>query len=103
MKDNVVPMTGTIVLVRGMLRGMGREAECELLARRNRSPEPDADGVRRYSYTGWQVLQAPSDFPDGEYTVTTTHGDLVPVVKTGVLWVARSASEPAAPPHEKSA
>ena len=103
LKDTVVPMTGTIVLVRGTLRGLGRQAECELLARRNQSPELDSDGNRRYTFTGWQVLTAPSDFPDGEYTATTTQGDLVPVVKTGALWVAGTTSQPATPPREKSA
>jgi len=62
---------GMIVLVRGSLRGMGREVECEVVAMKRtiinqRKLRPHIDEV--YSECG--VLDAPADLPDGEYTVS---------------------------------
>lgn len=53
----------SVVLLRGQLIGMGREVACDLLAWRA-SAVPEAPFVRV------QVLDAPSDLPDGPYSVT---------------------------------
>ncbi len=78
---------GAIVLVRGTLRGMGREAACELLARRRPLPEADRLGTRRYEYTQFSIVQAPVDFPDGRYSVTTEDGQEFPVTRVQGLWM----------------
>lgn len=78
---------GAIALVRGLLRGMGREAACELLARKRPLPGVDQFGTRRYEFTQFSIVQAPADFPDGDYTVTTDDGQELPVSKFRGLWI----------------
>jgi hypothetical protein len=51
---------GTVVLIRGVLRGMEHETGCDVLARKH-----SVDSGSRYS-EGF-VLNAPVDLPDGEY------------------------------------
>lgn len=61
---------GMIVLVRGSLEGMGREAECEVVAMKRTII--DEQRLRPHIsevYSDCGVLNAPSDLPDGEYTV----------------------------------
>ena len=50
----------SVVLVPGVLRGMEREAKCEVLARKTSNDE----GLL---YSEGFVLNAPSGLPDGEY------------------------------------
>ena len=45
---------------------MGREAECELLARRTDRSDPRAI-QRVFAYSDCVVLTAPADLPDGDY------------------------------------
>ena len=78
---------GVIALVRGQLRGMHREATCELLARKRPLPGAGQFGMRRYEYTQFSIVQAPADFPDGKYTVTTEDGQELPVTKLHGLWM----------------
>lgn len=52
------------VLMRGILRGMGREERCELLATKNLFAE---DGKPSYSHCA--IIEAPADMPDGEYEI----------------------------------
>ena len=49
------------VLLKGRLRGMGREAPCEVMARRQ-----DAGGK---GYSDMRILDAPGDLPDGDYVL----------------------------------
>ena len=61
---------GKIVLVRGVLRGMDREAECDVIvlrsaALRRAAAHTDAEHV----YADFEVLDAPGDLPEGEYTI----------------------------------
>lgn len=81
---------GAIVLLHGTVKGMGREAECEILARRAVMPVgPVTASSQSSAYTDCSVIGAPHDLPDGEYTVqfechtfraTRHHG----------LWLSRS-------------
>ncbi|HWG20752.1 MAG TPA: hypothetical protein VG225_09495 [Terracidiphilus sp.] len=52
------------VLSKGILRGMGREVGCELLA--TKTVLPDAT---RPVYSHCAIIEAPSDLPDGDYEV----------------------------------
>lgn len=65
---------------------MGREAECELLAQKLQLPGLDNQGNRRYSFSKWNVLQAPRDLPDGNYTITTADGCVIPTAKQAGIW-----------------
>jgi hypothetical protein len=52
------------VLIKGILRGMGREAPCEVLATKSVVPE-----TSRPIYSHCAVIEAPADLPDGDYEV----------------------------------
>lgn len=75
--------TGPIVLLHGFLKGMLRDAECDILARK----VPVAAGSSDYTYSDFAVIEAPIDLPDGEYLIyfdrhtvaaTKEHGYWVP-------------------------
>jgi len=71
----------SVVLIQGLLRGMGREALCELLAMKESQPETGAN-----LYTRCSVIDAPWDLPDGDYTVTF-FDCIVSARREGGLWV----------------
>lgn len=52
------------VLIKGLLRGMGHEAPCELLA--TKTVEGDAS---QPVYSHCAIIEAPVDLPDGDYEV----------------------------------
>lgn len=52
------------VLMKGILRGMGREAACELLATKTVVPEASSP-----VYSHCAIIESPTDFPDGDYEV----------------------------------
>ena len=61
---------GMIVLVRGSLQGMGREVECEVVAmKRTIINPPRVRPQIKEVYSDCGVVDAPSDLPDGNYTV----------------------------------
>ncbi len=60
---------GTVVLLNGRLRGMGQEAECQVLARRLSVYGGETESPRVFTYTDCSVIGAPSELPDGEYLV----------------------------------
>jgi hypothetical protein len=70
----------SVVLIHGLLRGMGREAPCEMIAMRDTSPD------RTPAYCRCSVVEAPEDLPDGEYTVSFL-GEAVRVRRQGGLWL----------------
>jgi hypothetical protein len=72
----------TVVLIYGVLRGMGHETGCQMVAIRDTQPEPRAS-----VYTRCSVLDAPSELPDGGYRVYF-EGRSVAVRKQGGLWLA---------------
>lgn len=68
------------VLLKGRLRGMRREALCEVIAKKQ-SPEKGKE-----DYSGLRLLKAPTDFPDGDYVL---HLDsiMVSVRRRGGEWL----------------
>ena len=60
--NNEVKAVGSAILVQGVLTGMGREAECEILAWQD-----GRSNLRPYSQ--FRVISAPLDLPDGAYVV----------------------------------
>ncbi|HTV14377.1 MAG TPA: hypothetical protein VME68_06660 [Acidobacteriaceae bacterium] len=72
----------SIVLMDGVLRGMGREAHCEMIVFKDTDPD-----TRQPTYSRWSVLDAPRDLPDGLYTVWCDDQQ-VPVRCEGGLWIA---------------
>jgi hypothetical protein len=80
----------SVVLIHGLLRGMGHEADCEMVAIRD-----TLSSSRPSVYTRWSVLDAPDDLPDGCYTVCFD-GRAVPVRREGGLWLANEPPIPSA-------
>ena len=76
---------GSIVLVVGTIKGMGREADCEVLARKEDLPATANRGKWTYEYSQCSVLKAPSDLPDGAYAVMTSDGQTFSTNKHGGL------------------
>ena len=71
----------SVVLLRGVIRGMGCESACELVAIRERDLE-----TRRNYYSRCSVIRAAANLPDGDYTVTLSDGT-VAVRRQGGLWL----------------
>jgi hypothetical protein len=76
----------SIVLINGVLRGMGFEADCEMVAIRVTYPDR-----QKPTYSRWSVLDAPCDLPDGLYTVFCDDDNAVPVRREGGLWLAEES------------
>jgi hypothetical protein len=75
-------MRAMVVLIGGKLRGMEREINCEVVARR--APfDPDAGYVDAF------ILNAPPDLPNGEYTVILDHHTILAANEHG-LWFSLS-------------
>ncbi len=72
----------SVVLIHGVLRGMGLESECEMLALKATDSES-----RSVTYSRCSVIQTASDLPDGEYTLTFA-GTSVIARREGGLWLA---------------
>ncbi|HET7346422.1 MAG TPA: hypothetical protein VFJ10_03785 [Acidobacteriaceae bacterium] len=103
MKSNLIQMPSSMVLARGILRGMGREAPCELLLRKQPLDHLDRHGMRAYRYIEWTILHAPLDLPDGEYTVITDDGFTFPNTRMHGLWLHGELEEPNALEHQETA
>jgi hypothetical protein len=72
------------VLCKGILRGMGREASCELLATKTVLPEAAAP-----VYSHCAVIEAPRDLPDGDYEVEFAGEVAVVTLRSGSWMVGR--------------
>lgn len=68
---------------------MGRETECEILARRLVVPDEQnrEAALQVYTYAECSVLRAPSDLPDGEYTASFEDFSFKTTCQRG-LWLA---------------
>jgi hypothetical protein len=75
----------SVVLIYGVLRGMGCEVGCEMVAIRDKPP-----GSPRPLYSSWSILDAPRDLPDGRYIVSF-EDCMVPVRREGGLWLAEDS------------
>lgn len=83
---------GTVVLLHGSVKGMGLEAECEILARRLSIPaDPGTELPRFFTYTDCSVVGAPADLPDGEYVAWFEGYSLNTTLHRG-LWLSRGAA-----------
>ncbi len=71
----------SVVLIHGLLKGMGREVPCEMLAMKE-----SVSGTSSAVYSRCSVIDAPQDLPDGDYTVVF-NGSIVSARKEGGLWV----------------
>ncbi|MGB9031062.1 MAG: hypothetical protein WCC27_13155 [Acidobacteriaceae bacterium] len=78
----------SVVLIHGLLKGMGREALCDMLAMKDATPETD-----RPVYSQCCVIDAPLDLPDGIYAVAF-NGSAVAARKEGGLWLPEGATSP---------
>jgi len=76
-------MKGAAVLIPGVLRGMGCEVKCEVLARKQ-SPDLGPE------YSEGFVLNAPADLPEGDYLVVFDRHTL-PATKERGLWLSSGA------------
>lgn len=74
----------SVVLIHGVLRGMGLESDCEMLALKATDSE-----TLSVTYSRCSVIQTASDLPDGEYTVTF-EGNTALARREGGLWLANS-------------
>lgn len=63
----------SVVLLRAILKGMGHEVECDVIARRLVADTREAVSPGS-KYSNCSVLTAPADLPDGEYTVHMDSG-----------------------------
>lgn len=83
---------GTKLIVDGMLRGMGCQAECLLMITASDSPN-----TLRPIYTRCAIIDAPEWLPDGYYEVTFS-GQSAFLQRTGGCWGTgipwRQAQEP---------
>jgi hypothetical protein len=72
------------VLSKGVLRGMGREEVCELLATKTVLAE-----ASQASYSHCAIIEAPSDLPDGDYEVEFADEVAVTSLRDGSWMVGR--------------
>ncbi len=78
----------SVVLIRGLLKGMGREAPCDMLAMKDAASETGP-----VFYSRCCVIDAPHGLPDGVYVVTFS-GHVVAARKEGGLWLPECATSP---------
>jgi len=84
------------VLLKGFVQGMGREAQCEVLARRLPIPaDQGAEILHSFIYADCSVVAAPPDLPDGEYLACFEGYSLSASLHRG-LWFSRGPASPAA-------
>ena len=78
----------SVVLIRGLLKGMGREVPCDMLALKDATSET---GLAVYSKCC--VIDAPMDLPDGIYAVTFS-GQVAAARREGGLWLPEGTTSP---------
>lgn len=87
------PMTqGSIVLLGAILRGMGREESCDILARRIDDPDSSLHD-RKFRFIECSVLTAPTDLPDGDYIAYFSGHSVLATRKFG-LWLPSGEAVP---------
>lgn len=75
---------GSVVLIRALLKGMGREVECDVMARK--LPYETGKTVSSlHAYSDCNILTAPSDLPDGEYVLHVDE-QVIPVLRRNGHW-----------------
>jgi hypothetical protein len=71
----------SVVLIRALLKGMGHETPCEMLAMRESTA-----GSPQVIFSRCSVIDAPQELPDGDYAVSFDDYS-VPARKEGGLWM----------------
>lgn len=77
----------SVVLLRAILKGMGREVECDVIARQL-APGTRETASPASKYSSCSVLTAPTDLPDGEYTIHL-ESDVFPAFRRLGQWLQR--------------
>jgi hypothetical protein len=72
----------SVVVLRAILKGMGREVECDVIARRLAFEARESLSLAS-KYSNCSVLTAPADLPDGEYTVHLESGAFTAFRRSG--------------------
>lgn len=83
---------GTLVLLPGIVRGMGQEAEIEVLTRRVQ--DHNASGSQPvFKYVDCTVIGGPTDLPDGDYIASFAGFSAVMTLHRG-LWMSPGIAVP---------
>jgi hypothetical protein len=83
---------GTLVLLHGIVRGMGQEAEIEVLTRRVQ--DHNASGVLPvFKYADCTVIGGPAELPDGDYIASFSDHSAVVTRRNG-LWLSSGIAIP---------
>jgi hypothetical protein len=78
---------GSVVLLRASLRGMNRQAECDVLARKlSQNPLNATSHVGTPAYSECSIISAPADLPDGDYRLIF-EGHVVTTRKEHGVWI----------------
>ncbi|MGC2638098.1 MAG: hypothetical protein WA294_13025 [Acidobacteriaceae bacterium] len=80
------------VPIRGILRGPGREAPCELLLEWKPVSAAEVLAGTRRTRLEWTILRAPLNLPDGEYTVTSGDGRHFRATRRDGFWIHGNAA-----------
>jgi hypothetical protein len=76
---------GSVVLLPALLKGMGHEVDCEVIARR--LPHETSETLSSLiTYSDCRVLTAPSDLPDGEYAIHL-NSQVIPTLRRRGKWI----------------
>lgn len=76
---------GSVVLLHALLKGMGREVECEVLA--HKLPAVGSGPtLPMHVYSGCSILTAPRDLPDGEYAIQL-ESQILPALLYRGVWL----------------
>lgn len=84
--------TGSNVLRHGFVKGMGRKAQCDVVARKVPISSNRGNGSPIYTYSDCAVIDVSLQLPDGEYTVYFD-GHMVPVTKQQGVWLIRATAK----------
>jgi hypothetical protein len=83
---------GTLVLLHGTVRGMGHEAEVEVLTRRMQ--DHNASGILPvFKYVDCTVIGGPADLPDGDYIASFSGLSTVTTRRNG-MWLSSGIAVP---------
>lgn len=83
---------GTLVLLPGIVRGMGQEAEIEVLTRRVQ--DHNASGVLpAFRYVDCTLIGGPADLPDGDYIASFSGFSAITARRNG-LWLSSGVAIP---------
>jgi hypothetical protein len=83
---------GTLVLLNGIVRGMGQEAQIEVLTRRVQ--DHNAGGaLPSYTYVDCTVIGDPANLPDGDYIASFAGFSSITTRRNG-MWLSSGIAVP---------